>query len=85
MLRREGGQGATLGTLFKIEGSVFTRGIVSTQRVEVIQRWTKKGRLTQRNKLNDAFDVLMVIAGDLILKWDRLDTRVTTGPFSLPP
>ena len=60
---------------------VFTRGIVSTQRVEGIHRWTKEGRLTKRKKLNDVFDALMVIVGELILKWERLDTRVTTGSF----
>ena len=42
---------------------VFTRGIVSTQRVEGIHRWAKEGRLTKRKKLNDVFDALMVIVG----------------------
>ena len=60
---------------------MFTRGIVSTQRVEGIHRWAKEGRLTKRKKLNDVFDALMVIVGELILKWERLDTRVTTGSF----
>ena len=60
---------------------MFTRGIVSTQRVEGIHRWAKEGRLTKRKKLNDVFDALMVIVGELILKWERPDTRVTTGSF----
>ena len=60
---------------------VFTRGIVSTQRVEGIHRWAREGRLTKRKKLNDVFDALAVIVGQLILKWERLDTRVTTGSF----
>ena len=60
---------------------MFTRRIVSTQRVEGIHRWAKEGRLTKRKKLNDVFDALMVIVGELILKWERLDTRVTTGSF----
>ena len=60
---------------------VFTRGTVSTQRVEGIHRWAKEGRLTKRKKLNVIFDALMVIVGDLILKWERLNTRVTTGSF----
>ena len=63
------------------EVGVFTRGIVSTQRVEGIHRWAKEGRLTKRKKLNDIFDALMVIAGKLILKWERLDTRATRGSF----
>ena len=45
-------------------------------------RWrAKEGRLTKRKKLNEVFDALMVIVGDLISKWERLDTRVTTGSF----
>ena len=49
--------------------------------MEGIHRWTKEGRLTKRKKLNDVFDALMVIVRGLILKWERLDTRVTTGSF----
>ena len=60
---------------------VFTRGIVSTQRVEGIHTWAKEGRLTKHKKLNEVFDSLMVIVGDLILKWERLDTCATTGSF----
>ena len=60
---------------------MFTRGIVSTQRVKGIHRWAKEGRLTKRNKLNDVFDALMVIVGELVSKWERLDTRATTGSF----
>ena len=50
-------------------------------RVKGIHRWAKEGRLTKRKKLNDVFDALMVIVGELILKWECLDTRVTTGSF----
>ena len=50
---------------------VLTREIVSTQRVEGIHRWTKEGRLNKRKKLNDIFDALMVIVGELLLKWER--------------
>ena len=60
---------------------VFTRRTVSTKRLEGIHRWTKEGRLTKREKLNDVCDALMVIVGDLISQWERLDTLVTTGSF----
>ena len=60
---------------------VFTRGIVSPQRVEGTHRWAKEGRLTKRKKLNDFFDALMVIVRELIWKWERLDTRVTKSSF----
>ena len=60
---------------------MFTRGIVSTQRPEDIHRSAKEGCLIKQKKLNDVFDALMVIVGELILKWERLDTRVTTGSF----
>ena len=55
---------------------------MSTQRVEGIHRWAKWGPLTERKTFYDVFDTLMVIVGDVILKWERLDTRVTTGFFS---
>ena len=74
-----GGQGATLGTLFS-GGCVHTWDCVHTTGGG-IHRWAKEGRLTKRKKLNDVFDALMVIVGELILKWERLDTCATTGSF----
>ena len=46
-----------------------------------IHRWTKESRLNRRKTFNDVFDALMAIVEDLIWKWERLDTRVTTGSF----
>ena len=60
---------------------VLTRGVVSTQRVGGIHRWAKESRLTKRKTLNDVFDALMVILGELIFKWEHLDTPATTGSF----
>ena len=42
---------------------VFTREMVSTQRVEGIHRWTKECHPNKRKKLNDFFDALIVIVG----------------------
>ena len=47
---------------------VFTREVVSTQRVEGIHRWTKECHLINRKKLNDFFDALIVIVGESIFK-----------------
>ena len=73
-----GGKGATLGTLFS-GGCVHTGDCVHTTGGG--HRWAKEGHLTKRKKLNDIFDALMVIVGELILKWERLDTCATTGSF----
>ena len=65
----------------RFQAGVFTRGIASTQRTEGIHRWTKEGRLNKRKKPNDLFDALMVIVDDLILRWECLNTHITTGSF----
>ena len=59
---------------------VFTRGIVSTQRVEGIHRWIKEGRLNRKKKLWQLFEALMVIVSELIIGGLREEAR-TTGSY----
>ena len=50
-------------------------------RVEEGGGGTSNSSSSSSTTLNDVFDALMVIVGELILKWERLDTRATTGSF----
>ena len=59
---------------------VFTRGIVSTQRVEGIHRWTKEGRLNRKKKLWQLFEALVVIVSELMIRGLREGAR-TTGSY----
>ena len=66
---------------FVFTGCCGHEGIVPAQRVEEIHTWTKEGRLNKSKTPNDIFDALIVIVGELILKWKWLESGVTTSCF----
>ena len=67
MVHGGGGQGATLGLLLLGSMCAHPR-ILSTQRVEGIDSWTKESRLNKSKSMNAIFHTLMVIIEELTLK-----------------